>query len=116
MDRQNQQSVEHFMSAICGDDFTERLAKVFSEGKVPLNAPELSVILENRSILGLSVEEHGLFGAAQRRYAMITSFARLIRACERLGSVLVDAGCIPSDEVLYQLRQDERRRRQETPN
>lgn len=116
MDHSDQQSVERFVSTICGGNFAKQLAQTFATNQVPVDAPELSVVLENRSILGLSVMEYGPFGAAQRHYAMMASFARLIRGCERLGAVLVSTDYIPSDEVLYQLRQTERKRRLETPH
>lgn len=116
MNHSDQQSVERFVSTICEGNFADRLAKTFAANQVPIDAPELSVVLENCFILALSVKWHGTFGAAQRHYAMITSFVRLIRGCERLGATLIGANCIPSDEVLYQLRQTERQRRMETPH
>ena len=117
MNNSDQQTVENFVTIVCGGDFAERLARAYAANQVPtVDTPKLSVVLENRSILGQNVKKYGAFDAAQRRYAMMASFVRLIRACERLGAGLISASSIPSDEILYQLRQDERRRRQEKPN
>jgi hypothetical protein len=116
MHRSDQQTVERFVSTVCGGEFAKRLAEVFAANQVPAGTPKLSIVLENRSILSKSIEEFGCYGAAQRHYAMMSSLVRLIRACERRGAVLIDAGCIPSNEALFQLRQDEKLRRQETSN
>ncbi len=116
MNDSDQRIVENFVTTVCGGDFAERLARTYADHRVPaFDTPKLSVVLENRSILGLSVKEYGAFDAAQRHYAMMASLVRLIRGCERLGAELIGADSIPSDEILYQLRQDERQRRQK-PN